>query len=289
MRNAVLIFLLLNLGSHVAIAQNGNHISQLKEIAVLPEKIKETSGLVFFRNYLWTINDSGDGPFIYSFDTAGKAISQIITVKNARNIDWEEITQDEKYFYIGDFGNNLGTRKELTIYRIKKVSIPESGNASVNADSIVFSYNNMEKPGKKPARSQYDCEAMVCCNDTLILFSKNWQRPLCRVYYIPAKPGRYHISPVTTLNIEGLVTGATLSSDKKKLLLIGYKDYSPFIYMIKPFNIKNIKIKRSAYRYYDTRLAQQTEGIAFTSSDEAYISSEMNPAHKNTLFKVVIK
>ena len=267
---------------------NSKHISKLEVIIhKIPKRINESSGLIFFRNKLWTHNDNGDGPYIYVIDTLGLNIDQIITIKNARNIDWEEISQDDKYIFIGDFGNDYGLRNRLVIYRINKNLIPDTGNITIAADSIVFSYIDKPSPKtKKLVRSDFDCEAMVPYKNTIILFSKNRNAPDCNIYFVPAKPGTYELSPVQTIFPDGAITAASLSFDKTKLILLGSKDHCPFLYLIDKFDPNNISLKKSAYRYFSSRLGYQAEGIAFVSANEAYISCEHNRLRPNTLFKV---
>ena len=150
---------LLNICYSQNAATHFKHIGQLEIVKdSLPKRINESSGLIFYRNCLWTHNDSGDGPYIYVIDTTGKKILQVITVDDAQNIDWEEITQDHDNIYIGDFGNNYGQRNLLTIYKIKKKSIPIKGNCTVKAEKIQFSYKDMPLAGLVPKRSAYDCE-----------------------------------------------------------------------------------------------------------------------------------
>src|SRR6185503_2192860 len=55
--------------------------------------INESSGLVASRTNpgaYWTHNDSGDGPFIYAFDTRGQSLGTF-RVNGATNRDWEDI------------------------------------------------------------------------------------------------------------------------------------------------------------------------------------------------------
>src|ERR1700741_3966146 len=63
-------------------------------IANIKEKsISESSGLVASRTtpgVYWTHNDSGDGPFIYAFDTRGNSRG-IFRVTGAQARDWEDI------------------------------------------------------------------------------------------------------------------------------------------------------------------------------------------------------
>ncbi len=66
----------------------------------LSKKINETSGLIYWNNYIWTFNDSGGEAEIYKVDSATGEILQTIRLNNAKNTDWEDITHDENYIYI---------------------------------------------------------------------------------------------------------------------------------------------------------------------------------------------
>jgi hypothetical protein len=93
--------------------------------------INESSGLVASRTnagIYWTHNDSGDGPFLYAFDREGHRYGRW-RIPGARNIDWEDIAigpapgAGHWYLYIADIGDNLRTRRELTIYRIAEPKV----------------------------------------------------------------------------------------------------------------------------------------------------------------------
>ena len=111
-------------------------------VNALPETIMETSALIYWSGGLWTLNDSGNEPELYKFDTLTGQISQTIAISGAQNVDWEDLAQDETRIFIGDFGNNLGNRTDLKIYVVEKSSIPASGNAEVLATEIEFSYGD---------------------------------------------------------------------------------------------------------------------------------------------------
>jgi len=101
----------------------------------LSDSIKETSGLIFFDNLLWTHNDDYDTT-LYGIDTLGK-IQKKIVLDKVKSHDWEEISQDSSYLYLGDFGNNAtGNRTDLHILKIEKKSFLE-GHPIV--DTISFS------------------------------------------------------------------------------------------------------------------------------------------------------
>jgi hypothetical protein len=96
-------------------------------IATIKDKsVAESSGLVASRTMpgaYWTHNDSGDGPFIYAFDTRGNTFGTF-RVNGAQARDWEDIAAgpgpqpNRSYLYIGDIGDNDGVRSEVIVYRV---------------------------------------------------------------------------------------------------------------------------------------------------------------------------
>src|SRR6185503_16098919 len=101
-------------------------------ITTVKEKsISESSGLVASRltpGAYWTHNDSGDGPFIYAFDTAGDTRG-IFRVTGAQARDWEDIAAgpgpqtNKSYLYIGDIGDNNDARDEVIVYRVAEPAL----------------------------------------------------------------------------------------------------------------------------------------------------------------------
>src|SRR3712207_6165966 len=86
------------------------------------QQVKESSGLELApdETAFWTHADSGNPPKIYRVNTAGKLL-QTYDIPNTTNLDWEDLAKDNQgYLYIGDFGNNSNTRKDLRIYRTKE-------------------------------------------------------------------------------------------------------------------------------------------------------------------------
>ena len=90
-------------------------ISGASQKFALPGSLNESSGAIFFNNRLITHNDSGGEAKLYELDTISGIIEREVTILNATNVDWEDITQDETSIYIGDFGNNNGNRTDLKI------------------------------------------------------------------------------------------------------------------------------------------------------------------------------
>ena len=67
--------------------------------------VNETSGLLYLNNTLITHNDSATTNQLFDIDTSTGAITRTVTITNASNTDWEDLTHDGTYIYIGDFGN----------------------------------------------------------------------------------------------------------------------------------------------------------------------------------------
>ena len=97
------------------------NFGQLNILADLPNELKEVSGteVLTNSNLIWMINDGGNKSTLYGVSEKGK-IKKEIEIK-AKNTDWEDLTTDEKgTIYIGNFGNNTNSRKNLRILKIDK-------------------------------------------------------------------------------------------------------------------------------------------------------------------------
>src|SRR5664279_1470860 len=94
----------------------------------LPAVLHESSGVCYTDGNCWTFGDSGNLNGIYKIDTTTGAVKQIVIVQNFSNTDWEDITADSSYIYVGDFGNNDGNRRDLKVIRIKKADLNSSSS-----------------------------------------------------------------------------------------------------------------------------------------------------------------
>jgi len=244
-------------------------------IEELPDIIAENSGLVWYRDLFWTFNDSDGSPDLFAFDPQSGRIVQTIRIVNADNIDWEDIAQDEQYIYIGDVGNNDGSRTELIIYKVEKESIPDGKDGSVEARVIEYSYPEQwdYEPGYH--NTNFDCEAFFCSENKIYLFTKNWLDRQTYLYTIPVTEGVYQAEVIDTFNADGLLTAADISPDKSMIALLGYKDYNPFLWLMEVndngvFEGNKIRLDMSSIYNY------QTESVVFTSDDTIYFSSEIS-------------
>lgn len=240
-------------------------------IGALPENVLESSGLIYYNSRLVTHNDSGNSPQLYELDSLGSQILRTITITNATNIDWEDITQDDTYIYIGDFGNNSGDRQDLSIYRIEK---SEFANFSeVNAEIINFTYED-QTDYSQTQNSDWDAEALVHFNDQLLIFTKQWQSNGTVAYAIPKVPGSYSATNMDFYDVSGLITGATYNKSSNVIMLLGYSaQLQPFIVRIDEPS-SNFSFN-GAEEKIDLGIGfSQVEGITYSDANTYYISSE---------------
>lgn len=198
----------------------------LKTITSLPNELNESSGLVLVDNNTFiSHNDGGDAPLLYMFDSMGQ-VTRTIFVRNTTNADWEDMAfMSDGRLLIGDFGNNNNTRTDLTIYITPPIST-WSGD-SIEAKTISFSYADQLGFPPPSKDKNFDCEAMVCRDDSIYLFSKNWSSPFSgytKMYVLPAKEGTYDLFPRDSVYLGAIKEIAWVTSadqDDSSLYLLG--------------------------------------------------------------------
>jgi len=204
-------------------------LNQTKVIE-LDGQLREISGIEFDkRGRLWAINDGGDGPKLYQMDKEGQ-IQRSIEIGNAKNWDWEDMTQDYfGHFFIGDFGNNGKDRHWMTIYKIENpIDIKTD---TTHAEIIKFTHPDFrsEQDDALYKDAHYDIEAFIYYQRRLYLFTKNRTSPFdgkTRLYRIGDHAANFNAEYVdefltcTSLKQLCWITSAALSPDRKKLVLL---------------------------------------------------------------------
>jgi hypothetical protein len=232
--------------------------------------LSETSGLIFWNNQLWTHNDNTDTN-IYSLDTLNGSIIHAYPLSRISNKDWEEISQDDDYIYIGDLGNNAGNRTDLRIFRISKNTLiselPE-------IDSIKFTYSNQVDFTAGSNKTDFDCEAFIVSKDSIYLFTKQWISNRTSVYSLPKNPGNYTAKLKSSYDVDGLITGAVYLESERIVSLSGYSDkLEPFVYLL--YDFKGSDFFGANKRKIELLIPyHQTEGIASADGIKYYISNE---------------
>ena len=238
----------------------------------LPQVLNENSGLIIWNNKFWTHNDDTDNK-IYALDTLDINNYSAYSMELCVNNDWEEISQDENYIYIGDFGNNLnGNRTNLKILRIEKLSLLQNNPI---IDTINFSYslqNDFSPTGNN--NTNFDCEAFVVSGDSIYLFTKEWISLKSTIYSFPKIQGNYIANVISQYDVQGLITGATYLEDKRIVVLTGYSELlQPFIFLL--YDFQNHDFFSGNKRKISLNMPfNQVEGIASEDGLKYFISNE---------------
>jgi hypothetical protein len=242
-----------------------------KIVATLPPSLSETSGLCFLNDTVFvTLNDSGNEPKLFFLKLDGTLIHKV-TVSNATNVDWEDITTDGKgTLYVADIGNNKNNRVDLCVYKINAKDI--LNKKEVKAEKISFSYPNQSMFPPEDKDKHFDAEAMAFYNDSLYIFTKCRAKPYdgkSFTYALPTEAGTQVAKQRTTLSLKGTswmqnsVTSAEVLGDKLYLLT-----YTKLLI----YNIENNKLKfhkRITFNAYT-----QKEAVAVSKTGVIYLTDE---------------
>ncbi|MEO6358647.1 MAG: hypothetical protein ABIU77_15255 [Ferruginibacter sp.] len=269
-----------------AVQQSDSVSNPTTLIHMLPSVLKESSGLCYTDGNLWSFGDSGNPPNLYKIDTATGTVLQTVTISNYPNVDWEDITADSAFIYIGDFGNNYGDRKDLKILRIRKSEIAVAASSvSLGAEAINFSYND-QTDFTPNDNTNFDCEAVIVVNDYLYLFTKDRGDLKTRCYKIPAIPATYNLSPLSTFNSQGKITAAAYNPQSKEIALLGYmnKKVQSFIWLLNGYTTDQFFNGTTKRLNIGTQADWQTEGLDYISADRFFMSCESSANHGASLY-----
>ncbi len=267
----IISIIVIVFGAYSATSQ----IDAAVEKFALPKNLIESSGAIFFNNKLITHNDSGGENKLFELDTISGLVTRTVTISNATNVDWEDITQDDTSIYVGDIGNNNGNRTDLKIYKINKTDFLNT--TSVTAETIAFSYASQTDFTANPNNTEWDSETLVSFDETnLLLFSKNWVDGITKAYLVPKAQGVYTLSVLsTTLNSGGLISGGAYNPLTKKLFLVGYTEIlRSFVWVSENFNGNDIFSGTNTQTLLSSFGFEQTEAITFVNENRYFITSE---------------
>lgn len=228
-------------------------------VSYLSDSLKENSGLDFFRGKLYTMNDGGNSSEIFEIDkSSGKILKTIKT--GLQNHDWEAIASDSLHLYTGDFGNNVGTRTDLRIY---KIPFENSGETKV----ISFFYPEQKDFSRKVLKTDFDAEALLILNGKIHVFTKEWSS---------RSTTHYVLNPDLTENqaaekTESFKTGFFVTDAayfQGKLYLIGYTKNTEVFLSVFDETEPGVFFKEQPRKYYlgSSLVIGQIEGIAVDES-----------------------
>lgn len=267
----IFYFLLLFLSFQIS-AQKIEKLNLKKyKIAVLSDSLEESSGLTNIDGRLFSFNDSGNTSEIFEIKVGSSNVENTFQT-GLKNIDWEAMTNDDENFYVGEFGNNLGTRKDLKVYQIP------FKNDSIIADSIKtipFFYPEQIDFTPKNINNNFDAEAMIFLDGNIHIFTKEWVTNTVSHYFITNNLTENQPAQ----KLESFETGFVVTDAsyfENKLYVVGYtKNASVYMMIFEKDNSGNLFFNKPLKKFALGRAFNigQIEGITATEKG-IYISGE---------------
>jgi len=253
-------------------------------IAQLPDVLEEVSGIEYDanRDLFWMINDSGNPPVVYLVSKKGEIQNEIKV--DAKNKDWEDIALDRHgNLYVGDFGNNNNTRKNLRIYKIKASDLDKKKVKIVKTE---FYYPEQKNFPPKKKRLYYDTEAFFTFNNHFYILTKSrvkGEYGRTFLYKVPIKEGRFKAEKISEFitcksTFDCSITGADISVDGKKIALITH--HTAWVFS----NYTGDDFFNGDVEKYPLGFVSQKESITFKGLDSIYIADEKNKYNGQNLY-----
>jgi len=246
---------------------------KLNVITDLPNSLKEASAIetTSHSDLLWTIEDAGNKNNIYGLDLKGNIVKDI-DISNSSNIDWEDLTSDNKgNLYIGDFGNNSKNRDDFTIYKISNLDDVET-----KAERIRF---NLPKE-----MNSEDFESFFLLNDNFYIFSKENKSSV--LLKVPNNIGKHTAELITEFKLKdkkAKITSADVSEDGKTIVLLNHDK------LWKITNFKSDNFFEGDIEELDFKHDSQKEGVCFIDNKTVYITDEKNKGEGGNLYTFSVK
>ena len=256
-------------------------------ICNLPSSLTESSGLfTISENEFWSFEDSGNADELVKIDNQGTKI-KTVKISNASNEDWEAMTDDGQYTYIGDVGNNTSNRTNLVIYKISTIN--NVLGTSISPQKINFTYEDQIDFNPPIGSWEFDCESILAINDSLYLFSKDYTVPFkgqTKVYKLSKSPTKQVAKLVTLISTNdqnynlGQITDAAISPNKKVIVLLANSG----MYVFDNYEISNFWNGRKRFFQFDSKL--QREGVSFLNDSIIYLTNEFSTNGDAALYKL---
>ncbi|HEX8561590.1 MAG TPA: T9SS C-terminal target domain-containing protein [Flavobacterium sp.] len=236
----------------------------------LPDTIPEGSGLLAWNNLLWTHNDSGSAKLYALSPQTGEIVANY-TLPDVENNDFEDLADDDHFFYVGAIGNNAHQRDTVAIHRILKSDLLLH---KFNSESISVIWPETFTQ-KRQQKINFDCEAMVVVGDSIYLFTKEWEeRRRTRIFSVPAKPGIHVAKYKGSMQTNVLITGASYHRATRKLILCGHT------LLLAPFLIEFDDVQGTDFfqnpgrKIRLKRMLRQIEGVTTFDGRTYYVINE---------------
>ncbi len=257
----------------------------------ISDQLSEISGIENpVRSVYISINDSGDEPVLYIMKSDGVIFHKIF-ISGAKNVDWEDLSFDGDFLYVGDIGNNRNQRKDLMIYRIPwnnswgnyyidgklNQNLPDT----LRADPFSFNYPDQISFPPEESRMNFDSEAITYADGKILILSKDRSKPyqgLSKIYELDLsdKSSKTKLLQEIQLNGVSWLTGSVTACDylNNKLYVLTYKRLYIF---------ERTKGQFKLLRKKNLGRLQQWEGISVESESEVRIVAEKSRLGKQKM------
>ena len=257
----------------------------------LSKQLNEISGIDdAFHGVYFSINDSGDDSFVYLIKDDGSVLHKMF-VSGAENIDWEDLSSDGDFLYIGDIGNNRNQRKDLMVYRVpinnswifyffdRKLNhnLPDT----VIAEPYALNYPDQMMFPPEGSQMNFDSEALTFADGKLLILSKDRSRPykgICKIYEADLSNNLLEVKLFQEIQLKGVswLTGSVTGCDyfNNKLYLLTYKRLYVF---------ERRKNQFELVRQKNLGALQQWEGICVDSEEQIRIVAEKSRLGKQKM------
>lgn len=259
-----------------------NYLIKPTEVTKIDDDCDESSGLEFYDGKFYTHNDSGGKEEIYALDEEGDIV-ETLQLEQTKNVDWEDISQDEDYFYIAETGNNVGNREDLRIYKFDK----EDKGKIKDIETIEISYAEQTSFKKQNHSHSFDAEALITAEENLYLFSKDWLELKTGVYQIDKNEKNQKLTSIASYPIQALISGADYDEEGKTLVLCGYLEFENFLFVFEDVQPDNFFENAPKKIQLQGLNMAQVEGVCIVG-DSIYFSTERTDAFEPQIWKILL-
>lgn len=183
----------------------------------------ETSGIdasYRYRGVYWAVNDSGNAPVLYCLKVTGEPCGAWNVAAGA--VDWEDIAVvpgplGSTNVFIADIGDNEQARNSVTIQGVSEPDPAATTEGTLTPETIALTYPD----------GPHDAEALIVDprSGSLYVITKSYSANAFVFRGSARGPSRQTLEKVATLPARGVFgtpTGADLSPDGKRLVVITY-------------------------------------------------------------------
>lgn len=267
--NRILFFLIFT--SYFSISAQQITVTPLTDLSSI---VNESSGLIYLNGKIITHNDSGNLPILYEVDSTSQIINRQVVIANSSNNDWEDICFDSAFIYIADFGNTFNNRYDLNVLKISIDDYVNTTNDTILAETISFSYSDQFDFSYSDSQTNFDAETLISYEDSLYIFTKNWNNERTNIYSLSKQPGNYLISRIDSFNSNGLITGGDYNTLTNQVILIGYKIPVPFVIKLSQYSAGKFSNGIIEKEILFLQGSPQVEGITVIDEYNYFFSAE---------------